>query len=150
VQVRASSTLPGLQPPLLVGDSAPMRALREAIAGAARTQAKVLIVGETGVGKEVVARSVHAQSGRRQGPLVAVNCSGVPESLLESELFGHTRGSFTGAIRDSTGLLRQAHGGTLFLDELGEMSQRMQAVLLRFMETGEIQQVGQRLTRVLA
>jgi len=142
VQVRASSTLPGLQPPLLVGDSAPMRALREAIAGAARTQAKVLIVGETGVGKEVVARSVHAQSGRRQGPLVAVNCSGVPESLLESELFGHTRGSFTGAIRDSTGLLRQAHGGTLFLDELGEMSQRMQAVLLRFMETGEIQQVG--------
>ena len=142
MQVRASSTLPGLQPPLLVGDSAPMRALREAIAGAARTQAKVLIVGETGVGKEVVARSVHAQSGRRQGPLVAVNCSGVPESLLESELFGHTRGSFTGAIRDSTGLLRQAHGGTLFLDELGEMSQRMQAVLLRFMETGEIQQVG--------
>jgi DNA-binding NtrC family response regulator len=119
-----------------------MRALRESIAGAARTQAKVLIVGETGVGKEVVARSIHAQGARRQTPLVAVNCSGVPESLLESELFGHTRGSFTGAVRDSTGLLRQAHGGTLFLDELGEMSQRMQAVLLRFMETGEIQQVG--------
>jgi DNA-binding NtrC family response regulator len=119
-----------------------MRALREAVAGAARTQAKVLIVGETGVGKEVVARSIHAQSARHGGPLVAVNCSGVPESLLESELFGHTRGSFTGAIRDSQGLLRQAHAGTLFLDELGEMSPRMQAVLLRFTETGEIQQVG--------
>src|SRR4051812_29747796 len=126
----------------MVGESAPMRALRDAIGGAARTQAKVLIVGETGVGKEVVARSIHAQSGRRSGPLVAVNCSGVPESLLESELFGHTRGSFTGAIRDSQGLLRQANGGTLFLDELGEMSARMQAVLLRFTETGEIQQVG--------
>jgi two-component system response regulator HydG len=119
-----------------------MRALREAVAGAARTQAKVLIVGETGVGKEVVSRSIHAQSARRTGPLVAVNCSGVPESLLESELFGLTLGRFTGAVRDSQGLLRQAHGGTLFLDELGEMSARMQAVLLRFMETGEIQQVG--------
>ena len=142
MQDRVSSRPGSDRVPMLVGDSAAMRALRGAIAAAARTQAKVLIVGETGVGKEVVARSIHAQSARRSGPLVAVNCSGVPESLLESELFGHTRGSFTGAIRDSQGLLRQAHGGTLFLDELGEMSLRMQAVLLRFTETGEIQQVG--------
>jgi DNA-binding NtrC family response regulator len=127
---------------VLVGDSAVTRALRDQIAGAARTSAKVLIQGETGSGKEVVARLIHAQSARRAGPLVTMNCSGIPETLLESELFGHTRGSFTGANRDTTGLLRQAHRGTLFLDELGEMSIRMQAVLLRFTESGEVQQVG--------
>jgi DNA-binding NtrC family response regulator len=142
VHVRGSSFVADDHAPILVGESVPMQALRDAIVHAARTQAKVLIEGETGSGKELVARSIHAQSARRTGPLIAVNCSGVPESLLESELFGHTRGSFTGAIRDSQGLLRQAHGGTLFLDELGEMSARMQAVLLRFTETGEIQQVG--------
>jgi DNA-binding NtrC family response regulator len=119
-----------------------MRMLRRDIAGAARTSAKVLIIGETGSGKEVVARLIHEQSARRRAAFVAVNCSGVAETLLESELFGHARGSFTGADRDTQGLLRQAHGGTLFLDELGEMSARMQAVLLRFTETGEIQQVG--------
>jgi DNA-binding NtrC family response regulator len=128
--------------PALVGISAGARKLNEEIAGAARTQAKVLIVGETGVGKEVVARRIHAESARRDAPFVAVNCSGIAETLLESELFGHTRGSFTGAERDTVGLLRQAHRGTLFLDELGEMSPRMQAVLLRFTETGEIQPVG--------
>jgi len=127
---------------VLVGESAATRALRRDIMGAARTSAKVLIVGETGSGKEVVARLIHEQSARRTGAFVAVNCSGVAETLLESELFGHTRGSFTGADRETTGLLRQAHAGTLFLDELGEMSARMQAVLLRFAETGEIQQVG--------
>ena len=128
--------------PDLVGVSAAARKLNEEIAGAARTQAKVLIVGETGVGKEVVARRIHAQSARRNEPFIAVNCSGIAETLLESELFGHTRGSFTGADRDTAGLLRQANRGTLFLDELGEMSPRMQAVLLRFTETGEIQPVG--------
>ena len=128
--------------PALVGVSAAARKLNEEIAGAARTQAKVLIVGETGVGKEVVARRIHDQSARRDSPFVAVNCSGIAETLLESELFGHTRGSFTGAERDTSGLLRQANRGTLFLDELGEMSPRMQAVLLRFTETGEIQPVG--------
>jgi DNA-binding NtrC family response regulator len=127
---------------VLVGDSVAMRMLRRDIAGAARTSAKVLVVGETGSGKEVVARLIHEQSARRASAFVAVNCSGVAETLLESELFGHTRGSFTGADRDTVGLLRQAHGGSLFLDELGEMSARMQAVLLRFTETGEIQQVG--------
>jgi DNA-binding NtrC family response regulator len=127
---------------LLLGESGPINEVREAIASAARTNAKVLILGETGVGKEVVAQLIHAQSARATRPFIAVNCSGIPETLLESELFGHTRGSFTGAYRDKVGLVRQADRGTLFLDELGEMSLRMQAVLLRFAETGEIQAVG--------
>ena len=126
----------------LVGESPAMTALRAEIATAARTNAKVLILGETGVGKEVVARLIHANGSRRSRPFVPVNCSGIPETLLESELFGHMRGSFTGAYRDKVGLVRQADGGTLFLDELGEMSLRMQAMLLRFAESGEIQPVG--------
>jgi len=119
-----------------------MEVLRTEIEAAARTHAKVLLLGETGVGKEVVARLIHAQSPRAAKPCVSVNCSGIPETLLESELFGHMRGSFTDAHRDKIGLIRQAERGTLFLDELGEMSLRMQAVLLRFTETGEIQPVG--------
>ena len=102
----------------------------------------MLITGETGVGKEVVARLIHTQSARSRQPFMAVNCSGIPETLLASELFGHQRGSFTGAYRDKVGLIRQADRGTLFLDELGEMSLAMQAMLLRFSETGEIQTVG--------
>ena len=128
--------------PVFLGDSTAAAMLRGEIASAARTQAKVLILGETGTGKEVVARLIHAQSARSARPFVAVNCSGIPETLLESELFGHVRGSFTGAYRDKVGLVRQADRGTLFLDELGEMSLRMQAILLRFAETGEIQPVG--------
>ena len=128
-------------PPLL-GESGALVELRRDIQAAARTEAKVLVLGETGVGKEVVAQLIHAQSGRVSRPFVAVNCSGIPETLLESELFGHVRGSFTGAYRDKPGLVRQADHGTLFLDELGEMSLRMQAVLLRFAETGEIQPIG--------
>jgi transcriptional regulator with GAF, ATPase, and Fis domain len=127
---------------LLVGTSPASQALVEDIQSAARTHAKVLILGETGAGKELVAQMIHARSGRRLHPFVAVNCSGIPETLLESELFGHMRGSFTGAYRDKPGLARQADTGTLFLDELGEMSLRMQAVLLRFAETGEIQPIG--------
>jgi transcriptional regulator with PAS, ATPase and Fis domain len=127
---------------VLLGDSATTAALRRDIEIAARSSAKVLILGETGVGKEVVARSIHDESARRARPFVAVNCSGIPETLLESELFGHVRGSFTGAYRDKPGVIRQAHGGTLFLDELGEMSPRMQAVLLRFAESGEMHPVG--------
>ena len=126
----------------MIGESAVMATLRSQIAAAARTSAKVLIVGETGVGKEIAARQLHEQSIYRLKPFVAVNCSGVPETLLESELFGHMRGSFTGAYRDKPGFIRQASGGTLFLDELGEMSLRMQGVLLRFTETGEVQPVG--------
>src|SRR5688572_22004142 len=128
--------------PVLIGESRVIAALNQEIAKAARTQAKVLILGETGVGKEVVARRIHAESVRRSRAFVAVNCSGIPETLLESELFGHVRGSFTGAFRDKPGLIEQAGRGTLFLDELGEMSLRMQAALLRFTETGEIQRVG--------
>ena len=128
--------------PVFLGDSPAAELLRREMASAARTQAKVLILGETGSGKEVVARLIHAQGARSARPFVAVNCSGIPETLLESELFGHVRGSFTGAYRDKVGLVRQADRGTLFLDELGEMSLRMQATLLRFAETGEIQPVG--------
>src|SRR5262245_31600097 len=128
--------------PELLGQHASILELHRQIRETSRTQAKVLILGETGVGKEVVARLVHSHSLRRSRPFVAVNCSGIPETLLESELFGHVRGSFTGAYRDKPGMVRLAEGGTLFLDELGEMSPRMQAVLLRFTETGEVQPVG--------
>ena len=130
------------EPISLLGESPAMVALRREIHEAARTNAKVLILGETGVGKEVASQLIHRHSVRQGRAFVALNCSGIPETLLESELFGHTRGSFTGAYRDKPGLERQAEGGTLFLDELGEMSLRMQAVLLRFTETGEVQPVG--------
>ncbi len=119
-----------------------MEALQHDIQSATRSDAKVLLTGETGVGKEVVAHTIHRGSSRQSAPFVTINCAGVPDSLLESEFFGHARGSFTGADRDSPGLLRQAHRGTVFLDEIGEMSGRMQSLLLRFLETGEIQRVG--------
>ncbi|HJZ70766.1 MAG TPA: sigma 54-interacting transcriptional regulator [Vicinamibacterales bacterium] len=109
---------------------------------AAESTAKVLITGESGVGKDMVARHIHAHSARRNAAYVAVNCAGLTETLLESELFGHVKGSFTGAYRDKRGKLSLAHRGTLFLDEVGEMSLRMQALLLRFLENGEIQAVG--------
>src|SRR5688572_20982901 len=128
--------------PVLLGESDVIDALRADIASAARTHAKVLITGETGVGKEVVARLIHAQSARSRQAFMAVNCSGIPETLLASELFGHQRGSFTGAYRDKPGLVRQADRGTLFLDELGEMSLGMQATLLRLAGTGALPTVG--------
>jgi len=103
---------------------------------------KILITGESGVGKDVLARHIHARSNRAQQPMVSINCAGLTDSLLESELFGHTKGSFTGAFRDKLGRLQLAHHGTLFLDEVGDMSLRMQALLLRFLENGELQQVG--------
>ena len=127
---------------LLLGQCAEMTRVHEDIRTAARSDAKVLIVGETGVGKEIVARLIHESGSRQSRNFVAINCAGLPDSLLESELFGHVRGSFTGAYRDKPGLAVLAHRGTLFLDELGEMSLRMQAMLLRFVETGEIQRVG--------
>ena len=102
----------------------------------------MLITGESGVGKDVVAHFIHNQSPRKAAPFVAVNCAGLTETLLESELFGHVKGSFTGAYRDKRGKIQLAHRGTLFLDEVGEMSLRMQALLLRFLENGEIQAVG--------
>ena len=128
--------------PDIIAASAQMRELCDYAKRVAATDAKVLITGESGVGKDVIARLIHANSQRRGRMYVAVNCAGVAESLLESELFGHVKGSFTGAYRDKVGKLRVAHGGTLFLDELGEMSPRMQGLLLRFLENGEIQAVG--------
>jgi two-component system, NtrC family, response regulator AtoC len=126
----------------LVGTSRAIREIEQEIENSARTDAKVLLTGESGVGKEVVAHLIHQASRRRFSPFVPINCAGVPDSLLESELFGHMRGSFTDAHKDKKGWLFQANGGTVFLDEVGEMSVRMQAVLLRFLETGEIQRVG--------
>jgi len=119
-----------------------MRELLKVATRAALSDAKVLITGESGVGKDLIAQHIHTQSPRSRGQYVAVNCAGLTESLLESELFGHVRGSFTGAYRDKPGKLQLAHRGTLFLDEVGEMSLRMQALLLRFLENGEIQAVG--------
>jgi transcriptional regulator with PAS, ATPase and Fis domain len=126
----------------LIGRSAAMAELREEIKSAASTDAKVLITGESGTGKEVVAHLIHAASSRRARPFVPINCAGIPETLLESELFGHERGSFTGAVRDKAGLFEIGNHGTVLLDELGEMSLRMQGVLLRFLETGEVHRVG--------
>jgi DNA-binding NtrC family response regulator len=127
---------------VMLGTSAAMRSVEREIDVAAGCGAKVLVTGESGVGKELVARLIHERSRRRATRFVAINCAGLPETLLESELFGHVRGSFTGAYRDKRGWLEMAHGGTIFMDEIGEMSLRMQAMLLRFLETGEIQRVG--------
>ncbi len=126
----------------IVGASTVTRDIEQEVVYASRSEAKVLITGESGVGKEIVARMIHQRSRRAHMPLVTINCAGVPDSLLESELFGHVRGSFTDAYRDKRGWLEQAQGGTIFLDEVGEMSLRMQALLLRFLENGEIQRVG--------
>jgi transcriptional regulator with PAS, ATPase and Fis domain len=127
---------------LLLGVGTAIRAIETEIEYAARSDAKVLITGESGVGKEVIARLVHQRSRRARTALVTINCAGIPDSLLESALFGHMKGSFTGAYRDRLGLLEMAHGGTIFLDEIGEMTLRMQALLLRFLENGELQRVG--------
>ncbi|HLG55715.1 MAG TPA: sigma 54-interacting transcriptional regulator [Vicinamibacterales bacterium] len=127
--------------PLIVA-SAAMTTLLAAADRAAASDGKVLITGESGVGKDLIARRIHFQSRRAGQAFVPVNCAGLTESLLESELFGHVKGSFTGAYRDKLGKLQAAHGGTIFLDEVGEMSLRMQAMLLRFLENGEIQAVG--------
>jgi transcriptional regulator with PAS, ATPase and Fis domain len=124
-----------------VGASGPLLTLDQQIHVAARSAAKVLITGESGVGKDVVARLLHERSGRT-GPFVSINCAGVPDALIESELFGHVRGSFTHAYRGTRGRLEEAQHGTIFLDEVGDMSLRMQGLLLRFLENGEVQQIG--------
>ena len=116
--------------------------LEQEIEWAGRCDSKVLITGESGVGKEVVARLIHACSARRGAPMLAINCAGIPDSLLESALFGHERGSFTGAFQERQGLFAAAHQGTVFLDEVCEMTPRMQVLLLRFLESGETQRVG--------
>jgi transcriptional regulator with GAF, ATPase, and Fis domain len=126
----------------LTGRSAEVTALEQEIDRVARSDAKVLITGESGVGKEIVARAIHSRGPRASHVFAPVNCAGLPETLLESELFGHVKGSFTGAYRDKPGKLETAHMGTIFLDEVGEMTLRMQGLLLRFLETGELQKVG--------
>ena len=126
----------------LIGRSAAMHALRREIAAVAATDLAVLITGETGTGKELVARTVHALSPRAEQALVQINCAALPESVAESELFGHKKGAFTGAHADRAGKFELAHGGTLFLDEIGELPLGLQAKLLRALQQGEIQRVG--------
>jgi two-component system nitrogen regulation response regulator NtrX len=126
----------------MIGRSAPVRALRQQIAFAAPTNGRVLIYGESGTGKELVARLIHESSKRSAGPFVEVNCAAVPEELIESELFGHVRGAFTGASAPKVGKFAQADGGTLFLDEVGDMSQRMQSKVLRALEEQRFEPVG--------
>ncbi len=129
-------------PPKLVGQSCGMEAVRKLIAKVAPTQSTVLVRGETGTGKELVARALHDQSVRAEQPFVAINCGALPESLIESELFGHRKGAFTGAEEHRVGLFEVANGGTLFLDEIGELPKSLQAKLLRVLESGEIRRVG--------
>lgn len=129
--------------PRLVGQGESMQRVRRLISKVAPTDSTVLILGETGTGKELVARAVHDQSLRAGKPFVAVNCGALPETLIESELFGHRKGSFTGADEHRIGLFEVANGGTLFLDEIGELPKAMQAKLLRVLESGEIRRVGE-------
>ncbi|TWT65062.1 Transcriptional regulatory protein ZraR [Allorhodopirellula solitaria] len=126
----------------LIGDHGSMEAVRKLIGRVAPTDSTVLIRGETGCGKELVARAIHSQSLRAEKPFVAVNCGALPETLIESELFGHTKGSFTGADTTRVGLFEVANGGTLFLDEIGELPLAVQAKLLRVLETGDIRRLG--------
>jgi len=126
----------------ILGDSVPMKALRQQIALTAPTNGRVLIYGESGTGKELVARALHAQSSRAQGPFVEVNCAAIPEELIESELFGHRKGSFTGASEDKSGKFQKADGGTLFLDEVGDMSLKTQSKVLRALEEQRVEPIG--------
>jgi two-component system nitrogen regulation response regulator NtrX len=126
----------------LVGDSYAIQQLREQVAMAAPTNGRVLIFGENGTGKELVARNIHALSRRRAGPFVEVNCAAIPEELIESELFGHVRGAFTGAVADRRGKFEASHGGTIFLDEIGDMSLKTQAKVLRVLQEQVMEAVG--------
>jgi two-component system, NtrC family, nitrogen regulation response regulator NtrX len=126
----------------VIGDSVPMKAMRQQIAVTAPTNGRVLIYGESGTGKELVARSLHAASLRNSGLFVEVNCAAIPEELIESELFGHVKGSFTGASEDKIGKFQKADGGTLFLDEIGDMSLRTQSKVLRVLEEQRFEPVG--------
>jgi two-component system nitrogen regulation response regulator NtrX len=126
----------------IIGDSEPVQRMREQIATAAPTTGRVLIRGENGSGKELVARAIHAQSARREHPFVEVNCAAIPEELIESELFGHEKGAFTGALARHRGKFEHADGGTLFLDEIGDMSLKTQAKVLRALEEQAFERVG--------
>ena len=145
----AADELAHLAPPaaatrnvLILGSSAALRGVMERVARVAPTTATVLITGETGTGKELIARAIHAASPRAKRPLVRVNCAALPEGLLASELFGHERGAFTGAVERRKGRFELANGGTIFLDEIGELSPAMQVALLRVLQEGEFERVG--------
>ena len=131
----------------LIGQSVEMRRIYAVLERAAQTDVTVLVLGETGTGKEVVARSLHAASARCDGPFVAIDCGAIAENLVESELFGHTRGAFSGAVGDRRGLFEEASGGTLFLDEIGELPVTLQPKLLRVLETREVRRVGSNVAR---
>jgi DNA-binding NtrC family response regulator len=126
----------------MIGESAPILKIRETIDKVAPTDARIMIMGENGVGKELVARWIHEKSSRNKNPLVEVNCAAIPGELIESELFGHEKGSFTSAVKQRIGKFEQAHGGTLFLDEIGDMSLNAQAKVLRALQEGKITRVG--------
>jgi DNA-binding NtrC family response regulator len=138
----AATANPALAIPDMIGASAPMLELARMVRLVAPRSTTVLIEGETGSGKEVVAKAIHKLSLRSQKPFTVLNCAAIPEALLEAELFGHTRGAFTGAVSSRTGRIEAAHAGTLFLDEIGEMPLPLQAKMLRFLECGELQRVG--------
>jgi two-component system response regulator AtoC len=139
--LRASAAEP-YQLDQIIGESAKMDELRQLIRSVAPTDATVLILGESGTGKELIAGALHSLSNRRQNNYIRINCAAIPENLLESELFGHERGAFTGAIRQKLGRVEEAHNGTIFLDEIGDMSRPLQAKLLRFLEDGTFTRVG--------
>ena len=141
-RLRSENRLLRHEPDDLVGSSPPMRRLRETVERAGPTPATVLITGESGTGKELVAHALHDASPRRERPFVQVNCAAIPEELIESELFGHEKGSFTGAVRKAVGKFVAADGGTIFLDEIGDMSARTQAKVLRVLQSGEVEPVG--------
>ncbi len=130
------------QATLMISEDPAMRAVFETIGTVARSDSRVLVLGETGTGKQLVAQAIHEGSARRSGPFVEVNCAAIPENLLESELFGHERGAFTGATDRRTGRFEEAHDGTLFLDEVGEMSFTVQSKLLRVLQSGRFNRVG--------
>ncbi len=137
---RSSRRIPGFHD--IVGSSKPMQKLYYQIQQIARANGPVMIYGESGSGKELVAEAIHRESDRKDGPFIPVNCAGIPESLLESELFGHAEGAFTGAHKSKKGLFAEAHRGVLFLDEIGELPLSMQAILLRVLQDGKIRPVG--------
>jgi two-component system, NtrC family, response regulator PilR len=132
-----------IQGPQLIGNSSVMQQLREMIGRVARSQAPIHISGESGTGKELVARLIHESGARSEGPFIAVNCGAIPTELMESELFGHKRGSFTGAVADKKGLVQSAEGGTLFLDEVGDLPLHMQVKLLRVVQEKAVRPVGE-------
>jgi len=126
----------------MIGDSEPMEQVYELTHMVARRDTTVLVTGESGTGKDLIAQAIHLLSLRQKQPLVVINCAAIPESLLEAELFGYVKGSFTGAVQSRIGRIHAAHGGTLFLDEIGDMPLSLQSKILRFLEQGEVQRIG--------